>query len=95
MHNSYPKTGQLKINNHHDSHKGFIIKLEDFPHEPVTITYGDGRVYRGKVNDKTFAPSGKGKVTFLDKSSYEGQWLDGYMHGFGQFSWADGTSYTG
>ena len=72
MENSYPKSGELKIHNHHDPQKSFIIKLEDFPHEPVTIKYGDGRVYKGKVNEKTFAPSGAGKVIFLDNSSYEG-----------------------
>jgi hypothetical protein len=50
MENSYPKSGELKINNPLDTQKSFIVKLDDFPHEPVTITYGDGRVYKGKVN---------------------------------------------
>lgn len=36
------------------------------------IIYSDGRRYFGSVNDRNLVPDGRGKVTFLDGTVYEG-----------------------
>ncbi len=43
----------------------------------------DGSVYSGEV--KNNSPHGKGTLVYPNGNSYEGQWLDGKMHGEGKF----------
>jgi hypothetical protein len=74
MENSLPKTGILKINNLNDPSKSYEIQLNNFPIEPVKITYGDGRIYEGFVNKRSYAPLGKGTAFFPDDSRYVGDW---------------------
>lgn len=53
--------------------------------KPSMIKYPDGRVYMGKIDGEKFVPHGHGKVTFSNKSSYNGEWKNGEMHGRGKF----------
>ena len=39
--------------------------------------------------------TGNGFIKFKDKSFYDGEFLDGNMHGKGTFTWPDGTMYEG
>src|SRR5690606_8035848 len=39
--------------------------------------------------------TGKGKATFIDGFTYEGTFVDGYMHGEGTIVWDDGLRYEG
>lgn len=36
------------------------------------IIYQDGRIYFGSINSRTLVPDGRGKVTLLDGTAYEG-----------------------
>ena len=38
---------------------------------------------------------GFGKWTYTDKTTYEGEWANGFMNGEGTFTWSDGTQKTG
>jgi len=38
---------------------------------------------------------GKGKITWTDGRSYEGDYVDDKKHGFGTFTWSDGRKYIG
>ena len=38
---------------------------------------------------------GEGKYTYADGSTYEGQWLDNKINGFGSYLWADGRKFYG
>lgn len=70
MENSLPKTGKLSIINQHQPNKSFDIELNDFPKEPTKIKYGDGRIYEGFINKRSYAPEGKGTAYFIDNSHY-------------------------
>lgn len=50
--------------------------------------------YEGELDDSNNY-SGKGELKMLDGSSYDGQFLDGLMHGQGTYNWPDGVSFTG
>ena len=39
--------------------------------------------------------NGFGKWTYTDKTTYEGEWTDGFMYGKGTFTWSDGKQKTG
>lgn len=54
----------------------------------------DGCVYEGAFKNDLF--NGHGKLTNPTTSaSYEGDWLNGQMHGSGLYLWADGRRYQG
>ena len=38
---------------------------------------------------------GFGKWTYKDKTTYEGEWVNGFMNGEGTFTWSDGKEKTG
>ena len=38
---------------------------------------------------------GKGKLTFPDSDTYEGEWFQNKKHGIGEYRWADGDIYNG
>ena len=38
---------------------------------------------------------GFGKWTYTDKTTYEGEWANGFMNGEGTFTWSDGKEKTG
>jgi len=38
---------------------------------------------------------GKGVLTWSSGDSFNGNWLDGLVHGFGVYTWADGGCYVG
>ena len=38
---------------------------------------------------------GKGKETYPDGASYDGDWIEGKWEGVGTFRWADGRVYVG
>ncbi|CDO97548.1 unnamed protein product [Coffea canephora] len=52
-----------------------------------------GGVYAG--NFKGLLPHGKGKYTWSDGTTYEGDWEEGKMTGKGRISWASGATYEG
>ncbi len=39
--------------------------------------------------------NGFGKWTYTDKTTYEGEWANGFMNGKGTFTWSDGKEKTG
>ena len=39
--------------------------------------------------------NGYGKWVYTDKTTYEGQWANGFMNGEGTFTWSDGKQKTG
>ena len=39
--------------------------------------------------------NGYGKWVYTDKTTYEGQWTNGFMNGEGTFTWSDGKQKTG
>jgi hypothetical protein len=57
-----------------------------------TYTWSDGGVYNGNfVHDKM---SGKGRMTFSDGVTYDGEWKDGNFQR-GDITWLDGKRYSG
>jgi len=64
----------------------FMVKVEK-------LTLGDGSIFLGNALDSQ--PSGYGMRTFLDGSSYEGQFLNGKMHGRGILRRASGSMCIG
>ena len=72
----------------------------DFNGEKTTFDYdaktGDpySIVYEGDVNRER-KPHGRGKMTFPDGSSYEGDFVNVMPHGKGKMTYADGSSYEG
>ena len=52
-----------------------------------TYHYGNGDVYTGDMReaDNNLLAQGNGKITFSNGKTYEGQWHDGFMHGYGEF----------
>jgi len=38
---------------------------------------------------------GKGKMTYPDGDSYDGDWVEGKFEGLGTYRWADGRVYVG
>jgi hypothetical protein len=36
-----------------------------------------------------------GTLSFPDSSTYEGEWVNGFMNGKGTFTWANGKQITG
>ena len=38
---------------------------------------------------------GKGKKTYADGESYDGDWIEGKKEGLGTYRWADGSIYVG
>ncbi|EPY41601.1 MORN domaincontaining protein [Angomonas deanei] len=57
------------------------------------IQFDEG-VYVGTI-DVDGAMSGFGKATWNSGDTYEGEWLNDYMHGKGVYTWADGDYYRG
>jgi hypothetical protein len=57
--------------------------------EKVVIVSFDGE------RDEQYRPIGKGVATFKHGHTYEGDFMEGWMHGEGTFTWKDGTVYTG
>ena len=39
--------------------------------------------------------NGYGKWVYTDKTTYEGEWANGFMNGEGTFTWSDGKQKTG
>ena len=39
--------------------------------------------------------NGYGKWIYTDKTTYEGEWANGFMNGKGTFTWSDGKQKTG
>ena len=39
--------------------------------------------------------NGYGKWVYTDKTTYEGEWVNGFMNGQGTFTWSDGKQKTG
>ena len=39
--------------------------------------------------------NGYGKWVYTDKTTYEGEWTNGFMNGNGTFTWVDGKQKTG
>ncbi len=39
--------------------------------------------------------NGYGKWVYTDKTTYEGEWANGFMNGKGTFTWSDGKQKTG
>ena len=39
--------------------------------------------------------NGYGKWVYTDKTTYEGEWVNGFMNGEGTFTWSDGKQKTG
>eukprot|EP00736_Rhodelphis_marinus_P014452 Rmarinus@m.475 len=50
--------------------------------------------YEGERNDKK-QRHGKGKATFPDESSYEGDYVEGKKQGYGVYTYKDGSKYEG
>ena len=48
-----------------------------------------------KASSPQGKPEGKGKITFADGGTYEGDWVDGEMTGQGTARYANGAVYTG
>ena len=51
-------------------------------------------LYSGQT-DSDGLPHGQGKMTFVDNSVYEGQFVHGQKEGIGEFKRQDGFSYEG
>ena len=70
-----------------------------------TFRWDDGRVYVGEwKNDKQHGTSnfwsdflGQGKMTYPNLDSYNGDWIEGKIEGFGIYSWIwpDARVYVG
>ena len=67
-----------------------LLPLND---EDRILIFPDGSYYRGRVN--VDRPEGQGKLVRKDGSSHEGEWKDGYPHGYGTVSYPNGDSYSG
>ena len=39
--------------------------------------------------------NGYGKWVYTDKTTYEGEWANGFMNGQGTFTWSDGKQKSG
>lgn len=61
--------------------------------------YPDGSVYLGKWQNNLFHGNGKLKAVSENNQGkeefYDGNWVEGQMHGFGIQQWKDGTLYKG
>lgn len=53
-----------------------------------------GAAYEGGLT-QSGERHGKGKLSFIDGTYYEGEWVDGHKCGQGEFRYADGTLYKG
>lgn len=52
--------------------------------------------YTGEMSVRKEVPHGKGRMVWeFDGEAYDGDWVYGVRHGFGQFSYANGDSYEG
>lgn len=49
----------------------------------ATYEYSDGRVYSGEFENGL--PHGKGKMTFPNEDTYDGEWINGKMNGHGVY----------
>ncbi len=58
-----------------------------------TITYPDGSVYKGNVENGV--RSGHGRLTISDGRIYVGMWKNDKYEGDGTFTWPDGGKYEG
>ena len=54
--------------------------------------YADGRVFQGTFYH---GERKKGKMTITFEEWYEGEWLNGWMHGHGFMKWRNGNTYRG
>lgn len=66
------------------------------------LKFENGQEYSGDFFDNTIQGFGNtyiiigvGVYKWADGRKYEGEWLNGKMHGKGKFTWADGKSYEG
>ncbi|KAF5186177.1 Phosphatidylinositol 4-phosphate 5-kinase [Thalictrum thalictroides] len=55
--------------------------------------FANGDLYVG--NFKGLLPHGKGKYTWTDGATYDGEWDEGTMSGSGRFCWISGATYEG
>lgn len=64
-------------------------------YNPITVTFQDGRIYKGELSEGKF--HGQGELTYPDPDGrrYKGEWENGKKHGKGTYSWADGSRYKG
>uniref|UniRef100_A0A0G4H3Z3 MORN repeat-containing protein 5 n=1 Tax=Chromera velia CCMP2878 TaxID=1169474 RepID=A0A0G4H3Z3_9ALVE len=68
-------------------------------HGKGTTRYAEGDVYTGEWRDDK--RRGKGTVTYVSakgsvvEEKYEGDWVNGKMHGHGKYIYADGGVYEG
>ena len=59
----------------------------------ATVWWGDG-IYTGDLLGGV--PNGNGSIRWLNGNTYEGQWKDGALHGYGTYVWyAENATYTG
>mmetsp|Transcript_14893 Transcript_14893/g.24406 ORF Transcript_14893/g.24406 Transcript_14893/m.24406 type:complete len:81 (-) Transcript_14893:6-248(-) len=52
------------------------------------------RLYEGELNENG-KPHGRGKWTYSNGNTYEGEWENGLKSGMGTFKWNDGGLYEG
>ena len=58
----------------------------------------DGSIYSGECTKSFFGTvelSGKGQILYPNGDSYEGQFLEGFVRGFGKYKFSDGDEHTG
>lgn len=58
------------------------------------IIYESGIIYEGYCSTD-YLPNGQGKMTYLDGSVYDGEWVNGLRDGFGELRMANGQIYIG
>lgn len=58
-----------------------------------TITYSDGSVYTGSIQN--FKKGGQGTLTYANGDVYEGQFADDQINGVGKLTYASGDVYEG
>lgn len=71
---------------------------KDVAYGPNCIQKAEDYTYEGPFDNNTF--HGAGKVTYFDRfgkptEKYIGQFHEGIKHGYGEYTWANGSSYRG
>ena len=88
----YLKRPALFINN--SEKKTEVQKSPDAKKSIFEVIFKNGTKYKGTLKNQQQI-HGKGKLTFPDGSTYEGEFDEGFMHGSGIRTFPDGSSYTG
>ena len=74
-----------------------IMDLRGIPTVDTTVTYPNGAAqYKGQWDEAAHQPHGRGTLVLSNGRTYEGNWVDGKLHGHGTLTNATKTvTYTG